>query len=47
MHLNVYVVVRELVGGCYAEFTFQNNFCDCRIEWSGKRQAKSESGPVV
>lgn len=47
VHMNVYVVVRELVGGCYAEFTSQNNFCDCRIEWSGKRQAKSESGPVV
>lgn len=34
MLMNVYVVVRELVGGCYAatEFTFQNNFCDYRIQ---------------
>lgn len=43
--MNVYVVVRELVGGCYAEFTFQNNFCDYRIESGvgrGRRRASQD-----
>lgn len=50
VHVNVYLVVKELVGGCdvVIEFTFQDDFCDYRIECGVRRgRRRDESGPAV